>query len=97
MINVIKNFIIYISPLISMVATAVIAFYAWRSYELSQQIKNTNDLKIKGDQEFREQLSDLYQAITISTLLSGPSSTGAFDRAISAFKSQYKGKTPIFS
>ncbi len=51
--------------------------------------ENKQDIK---DQEFREQLSDLYKAIVISNLLSGNSDISITQNA---FKSQYKGKTQI--
>lgn len=85
-----------ISMGLTAVATCVIAFYSWRSFKLSEEIKRSNELKTTSDQEFRQQVSDLYQAIVISTLISGPSSYGAFGPAKDVFKSQYRGKTPIF-
>jgi hypothetical protein len=49
----------------------------------------------KKKAEYKEQISDLYQAIVIATLLSGPTSTGGIEKATQEFKSLYKGKTRI--
>jgi hypothetical protein len=99
----VEMIVMVIASAISAIATIVIAIYAGKSHELSvksyqlaQEIKVANELKTKGDQEFREQVSDLYQAIVISTLLSGPGTYSIMDSLIDAFKSKYKGKTPIF-
>ena len=78
------------------IATIIIAIYAWRSHKLAEQIKHANELRETEDKEFRQRISDLYQAIVISTLLSAPSGYGAIGEAIDAFRSYYKGKTLIF-
>lgn len=80
---------IIIASSVSALATVVIAIYAHKSHRLCQQLKS-------GEDKFRQQTSDLYQAIVISNLLSGPSSTGAFEGAKNVFNSAYKGTTPIF-
>lgn len=85
-----------ISTIVMAIATVFLAIFAYQSNKLAQEIKRTNDLKDAGDAEFKQQLSDLYQAIVISTLLSGPSSYGSLKQAIGAFKTQYGGKTQIF-
>lgn len=46
----------------------------------------------KGATETR----DLYEAIVIATLISGPSGVGALDQAIEAFKRYFNGKTKLF-
>ena len=84
------------ASIISMIATVVIAAYAWRSYELSRQIKIANELKTQTDQEFRQQVNDLYRAIVISNILSGQATHMDFESLIRDFKSKYKAKTPIF-
>jgi len=71
-----------IATAVSAIAACVIVFYAWQNY--------------KTNYEFRRQVGDLYQAIVISTLISGPTATGSLDSAIESFKSKYKGKTRIF-
>jgi len=81
---------------LSAIATCVIAIYSACSFNLSKELKKANEMKTACDQEFRQQASDLYQAIVISTLLSGPSSSGRFVDVKDVFKAQYRGKTPIF-
>ncbi len=90
--GVIEIFNYYWSPFVSAVATSVIAIYAWKSHSLSKQIKRSNDLKIRNDEEFREQVSSLYQAIVVATL----SSAHNYDHAIVMFQQHYKGKVKIF-
>ena len=72
------------------VGTAVIALYTICNYKLYKAIQKKNE-------ESRIQTSDLYQAIVIATLLSGPSSYGQMPAAIEEFKKHYKGKTKIFN
>ena len=69
-------------------ATIVIAFYAYSNYKLTVQLRDSA-------KHHQQELSDLYQAIIIATLLT--SSTGQnVNLLISAFKSYYKGTTKIF-
>lgn len=75
--------------LISAIATAVIAYFTWQNYKMYQAIQDK-------DEEYKKQTSDLYQAIVVATLLSGPSSYGAFNQCKDAFKATYSGKTKIF-
>ena len=84
------------SSIVTALATTAIAIFSWNSYCLSKQIKKATEDQIKRDEEFKSQIKDLYQAIVISNVLSGPSSYGALTQAIDAFKSQYKGKFKIF-
>ncbi|HOX22222.1 MAG TPA: hypothetical protein PLL10_02065 [Elusimicrobiales bacterium] len=80
----------------SALATIVIAVWAYKSHKLAEEIKKSTDVQKKENDEYRTQVSDLYQAIAIATLISGPSSTGGADAAIKCFKNHYKGKTPVF-
>jgi len=73
---------------ITSIAIAIVAWFAYCNYRLYKVIQ-------KKDTEYKEQISDLYQAIVIATLLSGPTSTGGIEKAIQEFKSHYKGKTRI--
>lgn len=75
--------------IVSAVATGVIAVYTRKSYSLDSSLKERDD-------EFRQTLQDLYQAIVVATILSGPSSYGAFDDAKRTFQNHYAGTTPIF-
>lgn len=86
-----------ISICLTAVATCVIAIYSLLSFKLSQELKRANEIKTAGDQEFREQVRDLYQAIVIATLISGPSGYELDgNRVLGKFSSLYNGKTEIF-
>ena len=84
------------SSIVTALATTAIAIFSWCSYCLSKEIKKSMEDQSKREEEFKSQVKDLYQAIVISNLLSGPSSFGDLPKAINAFKSQYKGKFRIF-
>jgi len=77
-------------------ATVALAIFAWQSNKLSKEIKRTNDLRETEDKEFKQQVTDLYQAIVVAEIISTPNMIGQYDAIIKAFKSHYKGKTPIF-
>ena len=85
----ISDWVMVGATVVTAVATGVIAFFTWKMHQVTQQHS-------RKEEEFRQQLSDLYQAITIATLLSGNSNAGVLRNAIEAFKSVYKGTTPIF-
>ena len=91
-----EEFPMLISAVITAISTLVIAIYSWKSYELSIELKRSNDVSQKRDQEYRQQTSDLFQAMTIAMLISGPTSIGGFGSARDMFNSLYKGKTQIF-
>lgn len=78
-----------IAAIITSIATVIIAWYAYCNYRLYKVIQ-------EKDAEYKEQISDLYQAIVIATLLSGPSSYGGIEEAIKEFNRHYKGKTKVF-
>jgi len=71
------------------VATVIIAWYAYCNYRLYKTMQ-------EKEIEYKEQISDLYQAIVIATLMSGPTSFADMGKTIEAFNSYYKGKTKIF-
>ncbi len=85
-----------VSTAMTALATVMIWVYARKSHQLAQALKQTEEARARRDDEFREQLSDLYQAIVIATVLSGPSSFGQFHNSVEVFNQQYTGKTPIF-
>ncbi|MEK6563491.1 MAG: hypothetical protein AABZ65_00475 [Candidatus Omnitrophota bacterium] len=91
-----SNTMFMISSVITAIATTVIALFSWRSFCLSGEIKKATENQCKKEEDFKSQTKDLYQAIVISNILSGPSSYGALTQAIDAFKSQYKGTFKIF-
>ena len=68
------------------IATVVIAIFAIMSYRLASTIQYRED-------EFQKQVSDLYQAIVISRVITGPQAD--LKRAIRRFKALYQGTTPI--
>ena len=74
------------------IATVVIAIFAIASFVLAWSIQ-------QRDKENRQQISDLFQAIVISNILSNPEATlgsSHLDGKIKLFKEFYKGKTPIY-
>jgi hypothetical protein len=92
-----ENWIVFLFSGITSLATIVIAWYAAVSHRLMKTIKGRDD-------EFRQQLTDLYKAIVISTLLSrvppGTTRDGLMRNSIPEFNKacydEAEGKTPIF-
>jgi len=82
---------------ISALATGVIAWYAIANHKLTSKIQSRDD-------EFRQQISDLYKAIVISNLMGSFKLDDLSDgrerlrEAIELFAREYQkiGKTPIF-
>lgn len=70
---------------------------SYRNFRFLQLIENERKKLEKNrdekEQEFREQLSDLYRAIVISNLLSGNSD---LDMTHKKFSKEYDGKIEIF-
>ena len=89
-----------IAMFFSAAATVAIAIYAIKShklanknYQLAQEIKKANELKTQSDDEYRQQVSDLYKAIVISNIVANR------PKPIDHFKEYYKqagGKIKIF-
>jgi undecaprenyl pyrophosphate phosphatase UppP len=79
-----STILIVISAAITAVATVFIARYARSSNMLSKEFQNLSKLH-------KQELSDLYQAIVIATLMTYP-----HGGAIEKFNKMYKGKTVIF-
>ncbi|MFC1532658.1 hypothetical protein ACFL7M_04750 [Thermodesulfobacteriota bacterium] len=80
--------IMVFSIIITAIATAIIAIYAFMSYRLASKIQSRED-------EFRQQTQDLFQAIVISNIVASGSESYT-SGAIKYFKEHYKGKIPIF-
>ncbi len=80
---------------ITATATVVIAYYAWQNHQLTQQLKRSAEAERESNREFRQQTSDLYQALVITGAMTAPGGVDYIDRTIGIFKSHYKGKTPI--
>lgn len=94
------NNVIVIATIVSSLATAAIAWLSWSTLQLSKVIKTRDEnyqkqLAEKED-EHRKEIRDLYEAIVIATIISGPSSFGQFEDAKNAFMQTYKGTTRIF-
>jgi len=81
------NFITYGSLVITTIAIVVVAYYARGSHNLAKEIKSTNELKARSDDEFREQISDLYKAIVFSNIVGGQSD---FHLAVKHFNVLYR-------
>ena len=82
------------------IATCFLAYYAYKNYEAAQIDRNaaeqSRSQSFEAAEEFRRTLRDLYEAIVIATLLSGPSSYGSYDTCRNTFESEYKGDIKIF-
>ena len=77
---------------ITALATAVIAYHAVANHLLVQKVQSK-------DEEFRQQVHDLYEAIVISNIFitQGTLDENAIRTRIQTFKKYYKGKTLIFN
>ena len=76
------DILIAISIGVTAIATGFIAWYAHRTHELAT--RNA------------EQVSDLYQAIVVATLVGHAGMTNQGGRLIEQFQAHYRGSTPIF-
>ena len=74
---------------ITVAATCAMFWIGWLSYKLAKRVQD------QAEQQQKDFI-DLFEAIVISNLLSGPSSTGNFGNVMQAFKQKYKGKREIF-
>jgi hypothetical protein len=89
------SFIMVIATIVTAIATGVIAYYAWRSHEISEAIIKFTKRRDEEEKEFKQQIKDLYQGIIISNVIGTPH--GANSREpIEAFKKLYTGNTKIF-
>ncbi len=70
---------VLVSIVITAIATVAIAIYSWASLKLSQAIKNQEEtyrnILVELTKRHQSELKDLYQAITIATLIGGHSNT----------------------
>ena len=80
------NLTIAVSAIISAVATVVIAIFTWFTYQMYKKLQ-------EKDEEYKNQIGDLYKAIVISNLLSGNSD---LEMTHKKFHKEYTGKTKIF-
>jgi len=83
------NCTIIISSIVSSVAAVgifVVSFLNYKIYISAKENKESQENKF----------NDLLEALIISTILSGPSSTGQFNNAKAKFLEEYIGDTVIF-
>lgn len=74
------------------VATFCLAYYAYKNFQSAE-------LERQKSEEFRQEVSDLYQAIVISTITSQPYADMTmvpYYNSIRRFMNLYKGATKIF-
>ena len=79
---------VYLTDLGTITTAFAMIYVALFTFETNR----SNDLRETKDKEFRQQLSDLYQAIIIATAIGGPHDTS---KVLKKFRELYKGKTPI--
>lgn len=93
------NIWIIISSIITAIATGVIAWFAWRSHQISREIIKLTRGRNEEDATFKQEIKDFYQAIVVSNILSAPGIAKDLDKQnaqINTFKKLYNGKTNIF-
>lgn len=94
------EWLIGISTLITALATIAIAYFAKTNSDLTAEIinqeKNFHEHQEALIKQHQKELSDLYQAITIATLMGGSSNTGVVEGLIKTFKNHYSGSIKIF-
>lgn len=77
------------TSIVSAIAIVVIAIYTVTSYRLSSRIKSSDD-------EFRQQVSDLFKAIVISNIITFPKAPTSAIKEFKNYFEQAGGKTRIF-
>ena len=75
-----------VSIVVSTIATLIIAIFTGLNYQIYKKLQ-------EKDEEYKNQISDLYKAIVVSNLLSGNSD---LDMTYKKFNREYTGKTKIF-
>lgn len=78
-----------LSTIITTLATCVIAYFAWASHQVALAIQ-------QQEKAHQKELTDLYEAIMIATVMGGQGNSGVVNTSIETFKKHYKGSTPIF-
>ncbi len=95
------NVIICISTVVTAIATVILAIYARINAKLTNEIRSQDGNFKEAIQNMtinhHKELSDLYQALVISTLISGNSDSSVVYTAITTFKGLYTGTTKIFN
>lgn len=89
-----------ISVVVTAIATCVIAYYSYASNRLANEMKlqdaRYQERLEKLSKHHQSELSDLYQAITIATLMGGSSNTNVVKELIKTFNQYYCGNIKIF-
>ena len=75
-----------VSIVVSAIATLIIVIFTGLNYQIYKKLQ-------EKDEEYKNQISDLYKAIVVSNLLSGNSD---LDMTYKKFNREYTGKTKIF-
>lgn len=83
------NAILVPSSFVAAGATVRMLIFTWLNYRMYREIEARNDQQ-------QQHFEDLLQAVVIATLLSGPSSYGAYADCKKTFQKEYKGTTPVF-
>ncbi len=87
------------TPGVIALATWVIAWATWQMHKTTKvaavRDQEFREGLVDREEAFRKQLSDLYQALVIATIV-GAGTSGTVATAIGQFRNQYKGTTPIF-
>lgn len=89
MMNTVMTIVVAIGSLVTAAATVGIFLFTRKTYDLYQMLH-------KNQKEQEQRFNDLFEGIVIATLLSGPSSYGAYKDCKKQFLQEYKGKTGIF-
>ena len=84
---------------VTMLATVVIAFYAFASHRLAKEMNRSTEQREEKSHEtnvqHQEEIKDLYQAI-VCAMIAGAVTQGDTSKARRRFNEMYKGKTRIF-
>lgn len=83
------NILVALGTLVTAAATVGIFLFTLQTYKLYETMQTK---QAEQDQRF----NDLFEGIVIATLLSGPSSYGAYKDCKKQFLQEYKGKTAVF-
>ena len=78
-----------ISIAVSAVATIFIAYYAYSSHRLAEELRDSS-------KQHQQEFSDLLQALVIATILGGRSHGSQLSQAKDDFRQEYTGRMKIF-
>jgi len=82
------------------IATVTIAFLAYANYRLSKALKESEEKfkesMLQRDEQFRDELKSLYQAMVIATMVGTSDPARSLSQKLKTFKEFYKGNINIF-